>query len=427
MVTSHPDPLNAPVERPDALAVTIYRWGRDHALLLDSIFAGVLLVLLGAASAFIGGLPGLVVATLTIAPLAVRRRYPIAVLVWTLVMSVVQLVVVPIPLPGNIAQAVVIYTVAANVASFGVRSATLVAALVGSLLAGFRWSTPPDYGRHALAAAAVLAVLAALVWVIGNLVRGREENLRQLAGAVVQLEQGRRRLELFVAQRERVSAAREIHDIVAHSLTVVIVQADGAAYAAANADRWHRTQAREVLDVIGATARSALAEVRTVVDVLRDVDTRDVDTVSGASHDGQATGAELGRLVDSVRAAGVPVEFDSHPATFDALPFRLRFVVLRAVQESLTNVLKHAGSPVNAQVAIECTADDLCLRIVDDGPGRHVDEPATGTGAGHGLAGMRERVHELGGQFRAEHRPVRGFEVTVVIPLNTTVGERSAA
>ncbi|MFC9660042.1 sensor histidine kinase [Nocardia sp. NPDC127606] len=415
------------MERPDALAVTTYRWGRDHGLLLDSIFAGTLLVLLGSASAFIAGWPGLVVATFTIIPLAVRRRYPIGVLAWSLAMSVLQLIVIPIPLPGNVAQAVVVYTVAANVASLGVRLCTLVAALAGSLLAGFRWSTPPDYGRHSLAAAGVLGVLAALVWVIGNLVRGREENLRQLAHAVVQLEQGRRRLEQFVAQRERVSAAREIHDIVAHSLTVVIVQADGAAYAAANADRWDRTQAREVLDVIGATARSALAEVRTVVDVLRDVDTREVDTVFGACHDGQATGAELRRLVDSVRAAGVPVAFDEHPATFDALPLRLRFVVLRAVQESLTNVLKHAGSPVNARVSIECTPADLCLRIVDDGPGRRGDGPATGTGAGHGLAGMGERVHELGGQFRAEHRPVRGFEVTVVIPLNTSLGERSTA
>ncbi|MFD3431365.1 sensor histidine kinase [Nocardia fluminea] len=416
------------MKRPDALAVTIYRWGRDHALLLDSIFAGVLLVLLGSASAFIASWPGLVVATLTIIPLAVRRRCPIGVLGWSLVMSVVQLIVIPIPLPGNVAQAVVVYTVAANVASLGVRLCTLVGALVGSLLAGFRWSTPPAYVKHSLLAAVVLAVLATLVWVIGNLVRGREENLRQLGSAVTELEEGRRQLERFVAQRERVSAAREIHDIVAHSLTVVIVQADGAAYAAEHADAWHRRDAREVLSVIGETARSALAEVRVVVDVLRDVDTRDGDAEFGASNDGQATDTELRRLVDSIRAAGVSVEFDNNPATFDALPFRLRFVVLRVVQESLTNVLKHAGSPVSARVAVECTPDAVCVQINDDGLGQH-GARAVGSrpGRGHGLVGMRERVHELGGEFRAERRPVRGFDVTVEIPLDTAVGERSTS
>ncbi|MGW6425516.1 sensor histidine kinase [Nocardia sp. NPDC055053] len=416
------------MDRSDALAVTTYRWGRAHPLLLDSIVAAVLLVSLGAASAFIAGRPGLVVATLTIVALAVRRRYPIGVLVWSLAMSVLQLVVIAIPLPANIAQAIVIYTVAANVASFGVRVCALLAALVGSFLAGFRWSTPPEHVRHSLTAAAVLAVLAALVWAIGNLVRGREENLRLLAGAVTELEQGRRQLELFVAQRERVAAAREIHDIVAHSLTVVIVQADAAAYAAENADRWHRAQARDALDVIGATARSALAEVRAVVDVLRDVDTRDLDTEFGACHDPRATDAQLRRVVDSVRAAGVPVEFDNHSATFDALPFRVRFVVLRAVQESLTNVVKHAGSPVRARVAVGYTPGSLCLRIDDDGPGRHATHAMSSRpGPGHGLDGMRERVRALGGHFAAEHRPVRGFEVTVQIPLGTTVAETSTA
>ncbi|QBJ95993.1 hypothetical protein ERC79_08410 [Rhodococcus sp. ABRD24] len=416
------------MERPDALAATAYRWGRDHALLLDSMFAGVLLVLLGTASVFIAGWPGLIVAGLTIFPLAVRRRCPTLVLAWTLAMSVVQLIFIPIPLPGNVAQAIVVYTVAANVPSLGVRLFTLAAALVGSLLAGFRWSTPPAYVQNALGAAAVLAVLAALVWVIGNLVRGREENLRQLGSAVIQLEEGQRQLERFIAQRERVSAAREIHDIVAHSLTVVIVQADGAAYAAENAASWHRTEARDILSVIGGTARSALAEVRAVVDVLRDVDAHDVDTEFAASHIGQATGAELRRLVDSVRAAGLPVEFHNHPATFDTLPFRLRFVVLRAVQEALTNVLKHAGSPVSARVAIEYTPDALRVRVDDDGPGQHgARAMGSQSGCGHGLAGMRERVRELGGEFSAERRPVRGFEVTVEIPLDTVVGERSAS
>ncbi|WP_433607924.1 sensor histidine kinase [Prescottella agglutinans] len=415
-------PSNSPAlwsagERRDVFAAAVYRWARRHPLLLDSVLACMLLIPLAAASAYLAGRAGLVVAVCTLAPLALRRHCPGLILVWTLAMSVIQLVVVPIPLPANVAQALVVYSVAAHVRSVGARVFVLVAVLVGAVLAGFRWSTPPAYVQNSLEAAAVLAVWATLVWVIGNLVRGREENLLRLTAAVAELEAGQRQLERYVAQRERMTAAREIHDIVAHSLTVVIVQADGAAYAADNAETWHRTQAREALEVIGRTARSALAEVRTVVDVLRDVDTRD------SGDDGRATAVELRWLVDSVRAAGLPVDLADDPEAFDTLPAQLRFVTVRVVQESLTNVLKHAGVSARAHVLVASGSDRLQVRVTDDGRG--VDARAATT-PGHGLDGMRERVHELGGRFSAGPGAVGGFEVQATIPIEPPAGERSA-
>ncbi|MFI6532829.1 histidine kinase [Nonomuraea sp. NPDC050547] len=126
-----------------------------------------------------------------------------------------------------------------------------------------------------------------------------------LREADARLEEGRLQRERFVAQQQRVAAAREIHDIVAHSLTVVIVQADGAAYAAEHARPWDRGDAGKVLATIGRAARSALGEVRGVIDVLRDAD-EGPDQVHGAG----LGVAELWQLVDSVRAAGLDVKTD---------------------------------------------------------------------------------------------------------------------
>ena len=136
----------------------------------------------------------------------------------------------------------------------------------------------------------------------------------QVGRANARLEESRVQRERFAAQQQRVSVAREIHDVVAHSLTVVIVQADGAEYAAEHAQPWDRTDAGKVLATIGRTARSALTEVRSVIDVLRE--TGEPDEPQGA----RAGAAELRHLIDSVRAAGLPVEVDADPAAFDEIP-----------------------------------------------------------------------------------------------------------
>ncbi|MEV4895003.1 histidine kinase, partial [Nonomuraea sp. NPDC055795] len=319
------------------LAARIDQWSRDHPRLLDLSLAGLMWLVFGPLSA-LAGLPAFLVATAAILPLALRRRLPVTVLASSAAAFAVQLMVVPIPLPANVAQAIVVYTVAAHVVSLPIRLLALGAALAGGVLAGFRWSTPPEYSANVLKNAVFLGILSVLVWVIGNLVHGRQANMSALREAAARLEEGRLQRERFVAQQQRVAAAREIHDIVAHSLTVVIVQADGAAYAAEHARPWDRGDAGRVFATIGRAARSALGEVRGVIDVLRDAD-------EGPDHShGAGLGiAELRHLVDSVRAAGLDVKAEAAPAVFDDVPTAIRFAVLRVVRESLTNVLKHAG------------------------------------------------------------------------------------
>jgi signal transduction histidine kinase len=393
------------------LAARIDRWAQERPLLLDSIVAGATWLVFGLVSVTFAGLPGLVIATATIAALAVRRRFPAAVLAWSAVLFAVQLVTLPMPLPANIAQAIVIYTVAAHVTSLPVRLLTLGAAGAGCLLGGFRWNTPPEYLRNSLVTGLFLAFFAALIWVIGNLVRGRAANMLALREAYARLEDGRRERERFVAQRERISAAGEIHDIVAHSLTVVIVQADGAEYAAEHAVPWDRADARAVLATIGRTARTALAEVRGVVAMLRDPEPPD------GSPGARAGSAELWQLIGSVRAAGLSVDVEADPAVFDEVSAPAALAVVRVVRESLTNVLKHAGPHATARVTVARAPGAVRVCVADDGAGRSQTEPGGASTTGHGLDGMRDRLHALNGTLVAGSRPGRGFIVEAAIPV----------
>ncbi|MER6000119.1 hypothetical protein ABT120_16235 [Nonomuraea angiospora] len=130
------------------LAARIDQWSREHPRRLDLALTGLMWLVSGLPSA-LAGLPAFLVATAAILPLVVRRRFPAAVLLWSAAVFGVQLMVVPIPLPADIAQAVVVYTVAAHVVSLPIRLLALGAALAGSVLAGLRWSTPPE-GRRAI-------------------------------------------------------------------------------------------------------------------------------------------------------------------------------------------------------------------------------------------------------------------------------------
>ncbi|KAB8183954.1 sensor histidine kinase [Microbispora catharanthi] len=396
------------------LAARIDQWSREHPRLLDLTLTGLMWLVFGLLSA-LAGLPAFLVATAAILPLAVRRRFPTAILASSAAAFAVQLMLVPIPLPANIAQAIVVYTVAAHVESLPIRLLALGAALVGSVLAGFRWSTPPEYPVNVLKTTVVLGILCVLVWVIGNLVRGRQANMSALRKASARLEESRLQRERFVAQQRRVVAAREIHDIVAHSLTVVIVQADGAEYAAEHAQPWDRGDAGRVFATIGRAARSALAEVRGVIEVLRDADADGSDELRRAG----LGIAELRQLVDSVRAAGLAVDVDAEPSVFDEVPAAIRFAVLRVVQESLTNVLKHAGPDATAHMLVARTQEGIMVRVEDDGVGvsradataDHASEP------GYGLDGMRERLRTLGGVLDAGSRLGGGFVVDAAIPV----------
>ncbi|MBU2667935.1 hypothetical protein KOI35_30930 [Actinoplanes bogorensis] len=389
------------------LAARADHFARTRPQLVDRLVALTAWLLTAVPGAWVTGTTGLLIGTATVLPLAFRRRFPRTVLAVSAVTFALQLSLLAVPLPANLAQAIIVYTVAAHVPSLAARLTGLGLAVAGCLVAGFRWSTPPLYLANAIGIGVFLAVLSVLLWVTGNLVRGRAANLRALA-------ETRR-------QNERLAAAREIHNLVAHSLTVVVVQADAGAFG----------DPRAALTAIGTTARSALADVREVIETLREP--------APVAEPGVALD-DVERIADLVRAAGVPVRVSADPGALTRLPPAL----LRVIREALTNVVKHAGPGAAATVDIRRAAGALRIQIDDDGSGG--DRPSGGdwsgggdrsggdwsggdwSGGGYGsggpvdaatgvgIAGMSERLRELDGTLRAGPLPGRGFRVEAVVP-----------
>jgi signal transduction histidine kinase len=204
--------------------------------------------------------------------------------------------------------------------------------------------------------------------------------------------------EAVVEERARI--ARELHDVIAHNVSMMVLQA-GAERAVL--DGTHG-ETRDVLHTIEKIGRSALTEMRRLLGMLRH------DTAEPLSP--QPRLADLPTLIGQVREAGLPVELhiDGQPRD---LPAGIELSAFRIVQEALTNALKHAG-PARAQVIVRYRTDALELEIADDGPGAAA---ISGTGGGHGLPGMRERVALYGGHLDAGHRPTGGFGVRVQLPV----------
>ena len=229
-------------------------------------------------------------------------------------------------------------------------------------------------------------------WLAGVLVRARRQTASLAARNAALQHQAEQ-----AAAAERVRIARELHDIVAHHLSVIVLQAAGA--------RASGKAAEAALEKIEISGRQALAETRRLLGVLRESS----EETGLAPQPGVG---ELDVLADSVRAAGMPVNLviKGEPA---ALPAAVDVSVYRIVQEALTNVLKHAG-PARADVTIGCADEEVTIEITDDGTG----DPRDGTRAsGHGLAGMHERVAIFGGELHAGPRPGGGFAVRARLPL----------
>jgi signal transduction histidine kinase len=235
-----------------------------------------------------------------------------------------------------------------------------------------------------------IAIVA--VWLFGAYVRTR----RQL---VAELRQRAADSAGAAAAAERARVARELHDVLAHSLGVVVVQAEAAEEALARRPE----VAAESLRSIQRTGREALVEVRRLVGVLRE-DEALREPARGA--------AAVGELVHRVSAAGLPVELEVQ-GSVDGLPAAPDLAVYRIVQESLTNVLKHAGA-TKARVLIARRPDQVDVEVTDDGTGAANGWAGEG---GNGLRGMRERVTALGGTFSAGPGTDGGFAVRAVLSL----------
>ncbi|MEU2238060.1 sensor histidine kinase [Streptomyces sp. NPDC018338] len=265
----------------------------------------------------------------------------------------------------------------------------------------YRWlppagDGPAPWGQELPAAAFAVAVLAA-----SELVRVRREQWAQQRAERAAAERRR-------ADEERLRIARELHDVLAHSISVINVQA-GVGLALLDADP---EQARTALTTIKAASKEALGEVRQVLDTLR---------TPGDAPRAPAPGlGRLPELVEQAAAAGLTVTVTASGPPAAALPPGADLAAFRIVQEALTNVVRHSGSRT-ARVEIAHGPARLDLRVDDDGP-------ATGTeagGSGNGLAGMRERAAALGGTIEAGVRPDGGFRVHAVLPLNPPSPEES--
>jgi len=348
---------------------------------------------------------------LLIAPLAVRRRWPVAVFAVLMSATFVQITYdVPID-AANLALLVALYTVA-TLSSRGdaLRAAGVLELAV--ILAVARWGNGGNGAAPAAFVSLTGTVTAALV--LGLYVRGRRAQLAYLEGRAARAERDRDQQARLAAAAERTRIARELHDVVAHNLAVMIALADGAAF---TADR-SPAQAADAMRSVSDTGRQALGEMRRLLGVLRDE--RDARGAldgperrdGGAERSPQPGLHDLDRLVEQVRSAGLPVTFEvaGRPP---ALSSGAELTVYRIVQEALTNTLKHAGSDTSVALRLRYVPTGVAVDVEDDGEAAGPPAPD-----GHGLIGMRERTAAYGGTVDAGPSPVGGWHVRAWVPLD---------
>ncbi|AXB46333.1 two-component sensor histidine kinase [Amycolatopsis albispora] len=261
----------------------------------------------------------------------------------------------------------------------------------------------------------ILVVLAyALCWLLGEFVGARRAYHVEVEARLHLLETERDQATRIAVANERGRIARELHDVVAHAVSVIVVQADGASYAI----RSNPDLAERAVQTISETGRGALAELRRLLDVLRNEDAESEPRVP------QPNASSLTELAQRVGAAGLPVEVEVDE-NFDDLPAGVSLGVYRIVQESLTNTLKHGGPGAKAVVKVHREADGVRIEVADNGSGaRPVPVPARGATAapaplpgGNGLIGMRERANVLGGKLEVGPRPGGGWRVHATLPV----------
>ena len=321
-----------------------------------------------------------------------RRRYPRAVMVVLLVTAVAfRLLGLP---PWFLGPALLIglYTVASRTARTSSVPA-LLATIVLLLLSAVGLSPGLD-------SLVLYAAIATGAWLLGDVVRRRQEEAALHAARATQLEAAREELAKYAVTEERLRIARELHDIVAHSMSVVALNA-GAARIAADHDPAAATAA---LSTIEATSRSALTEMRHLLDVLRDEESEDsIAPLPGLG--------DLPMLVAGIADAGVAVDV-SVEGERNSIPEGLDLAGYRIIQEALTNVLRHSSATA-AHVSVAYLPAEVRITVADDGPARpNADEPG-----GSGLVGMRERVTLYGGRLDAGHTATGGFTVAASLPL----------
>ena len=316
-----------------------------------------------------------------------RRSRPVAVLLASVVISIVAFAITPDREPGTPALIFAVYAVSVYGPN---RVRMFVAASAIALLAGavaLLLLSDFDTARKLLPAGATSLV----AWVLGDYIRSRRQFMSDL------VERHRRERE-FAAEDERLRIARELHDVVAHNVSLMAIQA-GAARVSGNSSP-------AALQSIETTARDTLAELNRLLGVLR-------KDPNGVARDPQPSLAQVEALIKTARQSGLDatlkVSGEKRP-----LPAALDLSAYRIVQEALTNVLKHAHA-TRAEVLIDYEPNAVALTVTDNGNGA---DPAVAGSSGHGLIGMRERVELFGGELGAGPSSLGGFTVRARLPIS---------
>jgi signal transduction histidine kinase len=328
-------------------------------------------------------------------PLVWRRRHPTIVFAVLAAVAFVQWLV-QVDSHADVALLIALYTVAANESRARALGAAAILELGAVLVA------VSDGGFREFVGLSALSVAAG---VLGTSVRNRRALLASLEDRAARLELERDQQGLIAAAAERARIAREMHDIVAHNLTVMIALAEGAVFAAERTPE----KATSAMGTVSSTGRQALAEMRRLLGVLRDDESSTLVPQPGVP--------QIDQLVDQVRAAGLPVTLEV-AGDGRALPAGAQLTVFRLVQESLTNCLKHAEASAVARVRLRYAADSVDVEITDNGPGRARAADASG----RGLDGMRERAAVYAGAVEAGPRAAGGWRVHAILSLEQASG-----
>jgi signal transduction histidine kinase len=365
----------------------IWNWLRRHPRVVDvAIVIALASGYVARAAHFGRWTVGIPLAVVEVAPLLVRRRFPLPVLIVVTSATFADVAVYGslFPLPA----AVAVYTVASQLD----RRTSLIAGITSgaaiSLLALAR------AGYHS---PIQTLLLFAIAWVVGDNLGTRRAYLSELELRAERLEREQQAEKARAVAEEQARIARELHDVIAHNVSVMVV------HAAAGRDAFDQRpqRAREALETIEAIGRSALGELRRLLQTVRDGD---------PDYEPQPDLSRLPSLIEQVRASGLNIVLQIE-GTAVPLPAAVELSAYRVVQEALTNTLKHARAS-RVAVRLRYTPDELEVDVRDDG-----HAIGNGAGTGSGLIGMRERLAALGGTLSAGGAPGSGYAVNARIPL----------
>jgi signal transduction histidine kinase len=331
-------------------------------------------------------------------PLVARRRFPGTVLVLVVASGLAFAV---LDLPPDILGVTILVAVY-SVAAYGDRWVALAGLAVAEAGLAAIQLTP---GRTGAVTLVINMGVVAATWLLGHFAHNYRAYAAGLEEQTAELERAREELARRAVVEERLRLARELHDVVAHAMSVIAVQSGVGAHVAKTQPK----EAAKALAAIEATSRSALEELRRLLGVLRQENEPqgELAPVPGLG--------DLDGLLAEVAKAGLTVRLQVE-GTPTPLPAGVDLSAYRIVQEALTNVVKHAG-PARAQVVVGYRDQDVRVEVTDDGRGTVTSVSDGRAGTGHGLIGMRERVQVFGGDLEVGPCPDGGFRVAARLPL----------